>query len=743
MAAGVFDDEVFPIGFFDVDTAEGGWFDEDLAHDIASVATIPGVGPTGAATFVLDLEAGAQVTFSWQTEVHKTISGLEQRVSMGDAPKQRYKATAFLLDGDERTVRSAMLVAAATGQPFLLALPYEELTLSGDAAGGLVPVWSTTLCDWDNAGQRVVVRSRDHQTIASGVVQSSTGVSVTLDAAPGVAGNAGGSIMPAQAVYLNPTQGIARHPVNVSHWQIDAIAALFGFANVDTMGVGATVTTFDSLPVYTERNDVDDTADNPIYTLGMVIDAGALPIAAGGAAVIDEGRSIIIQSSSPATWQYFKAFLFTVKGRFATFLRPTWQPDLVFDSNPGSATLKIKSNAVAGAGNYLTYFNNSSAQKRLQILKTDGTVQYVIVSAAGDNGDGTITLNLSATVTATVDMISFLETCRLDSDDITIDWGTTVNGYAFGCALLARVVQQSDTQTSKPVELYEFTDTTGVVSYRTSYQHDFSFLDPLHGTTNNYLATPGLKRGQFPIMGSLTNAPEMTVELPMTDALASNYCGAGVPPQNWKVRIIRVQRESGASTDIHNGYVRSCDRRSNTRTAVFTSVSVSASNLEHPVPNIVVSDLCPHTLYDSLCQANRAANTISPTITNINGRFLTISSRGALATDDLAFGDLIHPTSGERRSIIGHSDLVIELNVALPTGGLYPAANGQTIQLAKGCNRTRDRCVSGFSNMVNYAGDPQFPIDTSSRWPHDMKNLPTVIGQGDAPGDRGWGGWKL
>jgi hypothetical protein len=436
MAAGSFDANAFDLGWDDAGVAEGGWFDRWIAHSIAAPTTTPGVGPAGAATFMLDLEAGAQVTFSWQTEVQKALNGLEQRVSMGDAPKQRYRATAFLLDGDERTLRSALLVAAATGQPFLLGLPYEELTLSGDTVGAVVPVWSTSLCDWGNAGQRVVVGARDRQSFASGVVQSSAGASITLDTPP--AELAGGSIMPAQAIYLEPTQGIVRHPVNVAHWQIDAIAALFGFAGVDTMGTGVAVTTFDGLPVYTERNDIDDTADNAIYTLGMIIDAGALPIAAGGASVVDEGRRIRIASSSAAVWQWFKAFAFTVKGRFAPFLRPTWQPDLVFDSNPGAATLKIKSASVAGAGNYLTYFNNSLAHRRLQILKTDGSIQYVIVSGAGDNGDGTITLNLSATVTATVDTISFLETCRLDSDDIVVTW----TGFEFSSELLARVVQQ-------------------------------------------------------------------------------------------------------------------------------------------------------------------------------------------------------------------------------------------------------------------------------------------------------------
>jgi hypothetical protein len=296
------------------------------------------------------------------------------------------------------------------------------------------------------------------------------------------------------------------------------------------------------------------------------------------------------------------------------------------------------------------------------------------------------------------------------------------------------LADDSGVATSKPVELYEFTDTKGVVTYRTSNYRDVVFGG------NTYVATPGLKRGQFPIVGSLTNVPEMTVEVPMSDALVSNYCSAGVPPQNWKARIFRVQRTSNLSEDQHNGVIRSCDLKSSTRTAVFTSVSVAGPNLDHPVPNLVVSPLCPHTLYDSLCQANRAANTISPTITNIAGRVLTISSRGAMSTTDLKFGDLIHPTSGERRSIIDHSDLTVTINAALPSGGRYPAANGQVVQLSKGCDRTASRCVSGFNNMVNFVGDPQFRSGTTSRWPHDMNNMMTGFNPISAP-PRGWAGW--
>jgi hypothetical protein len=415
---------------------DGGAFHSG-AFDAAAAVVIPGVGPAGAATFLQDLEVGSSLTFSWRTEVQQAENGLEQRICNGDAPAIAYDFTAFMFDDEERTVRSALIVAAATSQPFLVTLPFEGLELAADAAGAVVPVGSTALCDWANPGQRVIVMAPD-DTASPGVVQSAAGTTITLDVAPGTAGKKGGRIMPAVAVYLDPEQGFRRHPIAVSHWQLKAISALFGYAGVDTMGVGAAVTTFDGLPVYDRGIRVDGQSEQALLTLGTIIDAGGLRVAAGAATVSALRRPIEIKSNDVAQWQWFKAFLFTVKGMFAPFLRPTWQPDLVFDSNPGSATLKIKSASVAGAGNYLTYFNNSLAHRRLQIRKTDGTIQYVIVSAAGDNGDGTITLNLNATVTGTPALISFLETCRLDSDDVKVSWLQ----WQFMSKLSARVVQQ-------------------------------------------------------------------------------------------------------------------------------------------------------------------------------------------------------------------------------------------------------------------------------------------------------------
>jgi uncharacterized phage protein (TIGR02218 family) len=280
------------------------------------------------------------------------------------------------------------------------------------------------------------------------------------------------------------------------------------------------------------------------------------------------------------------------------------------------------------------------------------------------------------------------------------------------------LADDSGIATSKPVEIYEFTDTKLRVDYRTSYQRDFVFGG------HTYLATPGIKRGATPITGG-ADQKEATCELAMTDEIVSAYCGAGVPPQNWQLKIIRVQRTSNASEQVFSGPIRSCDLSGSLETgriAVFTATWATDSGQELPVPNVIISKLCNHVLYDAQCQISRIGNSISPTISNISGRVITISSLGAFTASDLKFGEILHATSGERRSIVSISGLDVTLDVRLPTGGRYPAANGQAMQLFKGCDRTAQTCRDKFNNIGNFGGHNQ-RSDGNTFWPDLLTKL--------------------
>lgn len=265
------------------------------------------------------------------------------------------------------------------------------------------------------------------------------------------------------------------------------------------------------------------------------------------------------------------------------------------------------------------------------------------------------------------------------------------------------LTQDGSVQASRPVELYAITNTLGVVTRYTSHQVDFTF----DGFT--WTAKPGLKRGQFAIMSS-ADVPEMTVEMPVSDSVVAAYCGVGVPPQRWTVAITSVQADTGDSKPIHQGYVSECAMSGHV--AVFRVAQLTGDALEQPIPSLLASRLCPHVLYDAQCGVDRNANDVATTITIDTGntRLLTVASIGAFGAHDFILGELLHAASGERRTIVGHDTLDIEIDVPLPT----TAANGDSVTIFRGCARTVEECRVKFNNVLNFGGAPH--MVTTNPW---------------------------
>lgn len=189
-----------------------------------------GYGPSGVYTLMLDLQVGFTVRWGWLTDIIKTRSGLEQRISRNDSPKQSYSGDALLFDDNPRTIRAKLARYAAIGSQFLLGLPHEELTIRASSSGTTVYVHAGALAlvDWAKPGQRVVLARAGASLDA--VIQSTTSNTIELDVTPGALGLVGGRIMPAMAVYLEPQQNFARYPTNAERWNLDARAAIFDFA---------------------------------------------------------------------------------------------------------------------------------------------------------------------------------------------------------------------------------------------------------------------------------------------------------------------------------------------------------------------------------------------------------------------------------------------------------------------------------------------------------------------------------
>jgi len=394
---------------------------------------LPGYGTAGAATFLLSLQAGTKAIYSWSTSIVPSYDGSEQRESPFAQPKRRFEGNAFLLDGADRDVRGAMMRSAASGATFLLALPFEAVTIEVDSPAKVATVASTAGIDWAVAGQRVVVVGRDGTSIAA-VVQSWTATTITLDVVLATIGRTGAVIMPLIPVLLDPNQGFARYPTRVDMWSLRAISNSFGFAGADSMGVGAAISTMpdgdlipigditdDDLLIWTQPNAIDGQANESMLSGAETVDMGALPFAIGGQTTPHWGRSLKLRSRVGTDWQWFKAFVRKLRGRQGAFLLSTNRPDLALVSNI-AGVFKVASPTAAGAGggDYASWFA-STAHRRLAITANDVTA-YRTVSAVVDNGDGTLTLTLDSGVAGTVTKISYLEQVRFDRDELEVTW---------------------------------------------------------------------------------------------------------------------------------------------------------------------------------------------------------------------------------------------------------------------------------------------------------------------------------
>lgn len=270
---------------------------------------------------------------------------------------------------------------------------------------------------------------------------------------------------------------------------------------------------------------------------------------------------------------------------------------------------------------------------------------------------------------------------------------------------MAYTDDDSSVDDSRPVELFTFTSQRSVapvVARSTSYHRDVVY------GSNTYVARP-IRRGAAATADASDNLDEMTVEVASLDPVAVYYMRLGVVPQNLRCRIDRLQLTSGTAVRIFEGLVT--DARQSGRTVTFTLTQQLDDPLATKFPTIQISRRCQHVLYDSSCNAPRAASQITTTITAIGDwRTVTVASLlfgmfFLIPESDFLFGELLHVPSGERRSIsYAVATRQITLDCRLPSN----AVNGDAVTLWRGCDRSPQACRDKFGNIPNFGGNPHF-----------------------------------
>jgi hypothetical protein len=116
-----------------------------------------------------------------------------------------------------------------------------------------------------------------------------------------------------------------------------------------------------------------------------------------------------------------RAFLEPRRGRYRPFWTPTFGGEIALaaPASSGASTLLIRFMA------YARDLFPVVARRYLAVLRPAGTFFIVKVTAAADNGNGTETLNLAASLPEDVPqarIVCYLALCRLASDDVKIRW---------------------------------------------------------------------------------------------------------------------------------------------------------------------------------------------------------------------------------------------------------------------------------------------------------------------------------
>lgn len=250
---------------------------------------------------------------------------------------------------------------------------------------------------------------------------------------------------------------------------------------------------------------------------------------------------------------------------------------------------------------------------------------------------------------------------------------------------------------SQPVELYEF-----ISSYDNYYYTSDNVTHVYSGKT--YVPLPGLERSSLRIGTQDDDRNELSVSMPITAEVAINYAFQITPP-SLQIVLKRFDRATGTPVQMWKGPVGSTGVSKDI--ATFKCPNVFSNMLQARIPTIMVQPQCNHALYDERCKVPRASHTVNTTVTNVNGRAITVASLGSHSSSHFVYGEMVVPAHNEHRTIVSAAGNV--LTVSYLFGRLEI---GDSIEIAAGCDHGFDSpngCMKFGPNWPNFGGFPWVP----------------------------------
>lgn len=252
--------------------------------------------------------------------------------------------------------------------------------------------------------------------------------------------------------------------------------------------------------------------------------------------------------------------------------------------------------------------------------------------------------------------------------------------------------------TANPIELYRFSGSLATYTY-TSSNRTIAYHAPTSATLETYNPI-ALSRGDI-VLGDVTDRNELKVSLAINNQIIQDYAFNIAPTDDLTIEIYRQNGPTGDVNLIFAGVVAGISVVG--LKATITCPSLLTNYLDSEFPNIYYQSLCNHHLYDSGCGADRAAFTITTTVTAmIDSETMLCTMAGTLPDGYFTAGEVF--TATDRRLILSHTGPTLVLN--WPFRDINP---GDPIQISAGCLHDIQTCNDKFGVMLNFLGWPYIP----------------------------------
>ena len=148
-----------------------------------------------------------------------------------------------------------------------------------------------------------------------------------------------------------------------------------------------------------------------------------------------------------------------------------------------------------------------------------------------------------------------------------------------------------------------------------------------------------------------------------------------------------------------------------TGTQIDIQIKSKLEILNAQVPRNLYQSSCINSVYDSMCQANKAAVTSSGVVTS--GTVSSVLTNASFGNGFFDLGVLTFTSganTGVKRTVKKYASSTFIFSLPLPN----TPSNGDGFSVFPGCDNTMATCSSKFGNFINFRGMPFIPVPETS-----------------------------